>query len=321
MTKFYNTQNPYVKYKKTYNYRMVTTGGLSNKVGSYFWTLGTYASGIDANDFNLDDQKNFAATGRWPLYHPYSGTYYSDMAWARLNFWQAFTNQVGGPGLLNRNDMIFRFRNNMNIRAFMTITYFIPRKGINLNVSNKNGKEYLEGLLVQSGTGLSPSSDWRNVPNATALFKMVVKKYTLAPGQTKAVKFKCGGLPFIGNNNRIDESFYNARFTRFMHIKCYGDMVFGQTSEFQNAPVLDQNAVGTGPCNIGYTVTHRIEGKKIGTPNNYIIDDLTGNANTGTIPAISYNTTTGEQIAGPKTLPIGGDQTQFITPNTSGWAQ
>lgn len=317
MMRFYNTQNPFIKERKTYNWRIVTSGGTANNVASYIWQLGQFVTDNTAAGWSPDDQQNRCQGVAKVRFHQDAGYFFTDLAWARHKFWTD-NLQTGKIGCLLKNEMIFRFRNNMNIKCFITFTYFIPRKGVSLRDSYPNGLDMIGGLAAQSNFVVDASSDWRNAPNVNALFKMVVKKWILTPGESRGIKFKCGGLPFVGNNNRFDESTWTQRFTRFLNIKAYGDMVFGQTGVVSGKPVLDSTQVGTGPVNLSYTCIHKIEGKKVTVPNSYIIDNLSTAANLGTLATITYDGS-GNQTAGPKTVPLGGDETKFIVPNTTGW--
>lgn len=315
MAKFYNTQNPYIKFKRRYHYRMVTEGGEENKLASYFWTLGTFYAG---NFASPDGPKNFDQSTMRPTYMVVGQDGYTDLAYARNQFWDSTMAQVGDKAYISRNDMIFRFRNNMNIRCYMTVTYFIPRKGINMRNDLNNGQHYLEALKTQSNVTYSPVFDWRSVTNVTQLFKVVVKKFNIPPGGIKALKFKCGGLPFLGNNNRFDETQMTTRFTRFMHILAYGDLAMGQSGVgVGGRPLYASENIFHAPVNIAYQVTHRLEGKKISNPNTATAIDLTTNGNAGgAVP--NYNWENGVPNAGPVMVPIGGTHPEFVLPETTG---
>lgn len=304
---------------------MVTAGGEENTIASYFWTLGTFGAG--SIGLSPNGPQNFDQGQTQPSFNIEGTDGYTDLAFAKRYFWNPAGQTAGGiafaqegvKAYLSRNDMVFHFRNNMNVRAFVTVTYFSPRSGVNLAQSYYNGEHMLEGLKSQSNVVYSPSFDWRNVANVNSLFKMVVKKWTLPPGGTKGLKFKCGGIPFFGNNNRFDEARFSSKFTRFMHIMAWGDVVLSQVGlGMDQRPVYASQNVYYGPVNLTYTCTHRIEGKVIAVPNAFINNDLTTEGNAGTAPT-PYSWSNGVITAGPKVVPIGGDVPQFIQPETSGF--
>lgn len=323
MAKFYNSINPYIKYKRRYHWRMITNTGVNegdaNALASYFWTLGTFGLVTDGSgNWTVDGPRNFDQGNNLNLYYQADPNQKrTDLGQARANFWSDANVQYGSKGSILKNEMIFRFRNNTNIRCFMTVTYFIPRPGLPMG-SYLNGKIWLEGLKGQTTATYNPNFDWRQVSTVTQMFKLVVKKYQFIPGQVRYIKFKCGGLPYYGFNNFFDEVTMSTRFTRFMHVMAYGDQTFHQVGTLTGKPLYDESFQSSTPINLSYTCVHKIEGRRIQVPNNYVAQDLTTLDNAGKDETWEWGTS--GQIKGPRTVPIGGTNIEWVGPDTNGWS-
>lgn len=267
--KIKNTEIPWQKFNVRFQDSIYCVNG---NVASTAYTIGTMYKGPEAefghNNGLKYDTFNINGDGSQ-----------TDLAYAVDNLFSTVgsTLQTGTKGLISSLKYSFRIRNNQNIRANIMVTYFIPRKGAAIQ-SYKCAQDMISSQLVQTATDINYAGigfDWRQHPVVVNLYRLVVKRFSLAPGESRNLSLYCGGLPFFGSNNYFDEAVNSKRFTRYMEIRATGDPV-QETNTFQGELIVSAAKVTTGPVNLLIMAKKTLIGKDLPDTRRYLTKDISG---------------------------------------------
>lgn len=292
-------QTPWKLFKK------VSFTGMSCKINesANFWsTMGVYHKNDDLSTTGFDDGID-EESGKYPLFNPIGGNGYTDLAYCEYQYFAstAAINEAGGRhGYIKSNIRYFKLRNNQNVKANLKVTYFTPR--INTNYGgNYSGLTVMSNLASESDqpfTFTNPGSDWRNCSPVSALYKIYSKTFSLMPGETKWIIHKMRGCPSYKSSNTFNHTDFNKRFTTFMHISAFGDLVHTHENPTQS---------GTGPVNIQIECIQKLKGKVIHNSQKsewYDLTSITGNR--PHVPPV---------IATARVVPIGSNTHTLIDKN------
>lgn len=233
---------------------------INTTVVKYF-TVGTYHRLPQAqapSSYNFDngiDEEN-------TKYNQYTwgvDSFETDLAFAERAY--ATTTSVtetksGKNVYIQSSKSIIKLRNNKNCKVHLTLTWFIPRRDTNYGGSY-SARTTIENLMIDSTNDFipGPGSDFRNCVAITSKYKLVVKKISLLPGESKWTSLKMGGLPFYGYTTTFNHAVFSKRFTRFLAIQATGDLV--------HSPLGANEEVGTSEVNISIELRQKMKGKKV----------------------------------------------------------
>lgn len=292
MMKLNNSLQP-LQFYKNLNYGVIkheTTADANTSNFKYsarrVFTCGTYYESADSTEFGVTEED------KYELWVDNSGTYQTDLALAYNKFFDEGDRGIQATNLgchgqiLELKDSIL-LRNNQNVLCHVTCTYFTPRRYISMDNYGKNGVDALNYLNQQTTEQnfFTARSDWRNNPLAVKFFKLSVVKFKLLPGEQKFVKFGLGNLPFYGSSKEFNDTLMTQKFTRFLEIKAYGDIIFNND---------DKEDVSLGPVNLGYHRLMKMKGRRLPTARGYIAQD--------------FSTTEKQTLTTPYVTPLGSNQ-------------
>lgn len=286
-----NTMQPSEVYKNSWMGTLRHNASNINDQALYtVFTTGTY--------HHDNSTANFAhnAAGYFEPFRTISGEGWTDMAYTEEKLFgqsDATDTRSGKKGYIQEITNYLRVRNNQNLKCFLTLTYFRPR----MKLASENCGADLLDLYAGSFPSLSrvnPHFDWRNVPMAVTYNKIYVKKLSLLPGESKSFKFNCGGMPFLGNCLSFNRGTFDNRFSRFMELRAYGDLIFSD---------LNHNEISRGPVNLALSYVTRIKGKQWQQPHGNVAED--------------YSTFKSPNISNPFVVPIGSNQKVEVDDNTA----
>lgn len=245
-------------------YKKVTRSGFSSVHGQIAiksFTIGTFKKELTAAG-TFDDGIN-ETTNSYVKFNSDATYSYTDLAWAREAYYasDATIQNRGRRGYIHSNTKYINLKNNANVRVHITATWFKPRRGSSNNMLH-NTKTMLEIARVDSNFSIAtPGSDYRNCSNIAVNYKLIVKKFSLQPGESKWLTLKMGGTPFRGYNTFFDDNVATKRFTRGLQLLGYGDPIFDDAA-------ATAQTTSTAPVNVSVMVIQRMKGK-VTHMNNY----------------------------------------------------